>query len=51
MTSARDLSLLYKQFKYMYLKGLAMYFQKMVLFTMLWLTVSVVLGYEIQELC
>ena len=39
LTSARNLSLL-KQFTYIHLKGLVTYFQKMVLFIMLWLTVS-----------
>ena len=36
-----------KQFTYMHLKGLVTHFQKMVLFIMLWLTVSEILEFEI----
>ena len=33
----------------MQLEGLVMYFQKMVLFIMLWLTVFEILAFEIEE--
>ena len=49
-TSTRNLSLL-KQFKYMRLKGLATHFQKMLLLIMLWLTVSEILMFEVEEFC
>ena len=44
------LSLL-KQFTYINPKGLVLHFQKMVLFIMLWLIVSEILGFEIEEFC
>ena len=40
-----------KQFTYMHLKGLVTHFQKMSLFTMLWLNVLKILVFEIEELC
>ena len=40
-----------KQFTYMHLKRLVMCFQKMLLFTMLWLHVLKILVFEIEELC
>ena len=40
-----------KQFTYMHLKRLVMRFQKMLLFTMLWLHVLKILVFEIEELC
>ena len=49
LTSARNISLL-KQFTYIHLKGLVRQFQKMVLFTMLWLTVSGILGFDIKKI-
>ena len=48
LTSARNLSRL-KQLTYMYLKGLLTQFQKLVLFIMLWLTVSEVWVFEVEE--
>ena len=48
LTSARNLSWL-KQFTYMHLKGLVTHFQKLMLFIMLWLTVSVVWVFEVVE--
>ena len=42
---------LLKQFTYIQLKGLVKFFQKMVLFIMLYLTVSEILGFEVKELC
>ena len=48
LTSARNLSRL-KQFTYMHLKGLVTHFQKLVLFIMLWLTVSEVWVFEVEE--
>ena len=45
LTSARNLSWL-KQ--YMHLKGLVMHFQKLILFIMLWLTVSMVWVFEVE---
>ena len=48
LTSARNIGLL-KQFTYMHLKGLIMYFQKMVLFVMLWHTVLEISGFEVEE--
>ena len=50
LTSARNLCLL-KQFTYIHLKGLVTHFQKMVLFFMLWLTVSEILVFEVEEYC
>ena len=50
LNSARNLSTL-KQFTYMHLKVLVMHFQKIVLFIILWLDVSEILGFEIEELC
>ena len=38
-----------RQFAQMHLKGLAMHFQEMALFIMLWLTVSEILGFEAEE--
>ena len=46
----KSLSML-KQFTYMHLKRLVMRFQKMLLFTMLWLHVLKILVFEIEELC
>ena len=46
----RNLSLL-KQFTYMHMKGLVMHFQKMVLFIMLCLTNSEILGFEVEQFC
>ena len=40
-----------KQFTYMHLKRIVMLFQKMLLFTMLWLHVLKILVFEIEELC
>ena len=40
-----------KKFTYIHLKGLVMHFQKMVLFIMLWLTVSEIFGFEVKEFC
>ena len=48
LTSARNLSRL-KQFTYIHLKGLATHFQKLMLFIMLWLTVSVVWVFQVEE--
>ena len=48
LTSARNLSRL-KQFTYMHLKGLVTHFQKLVLFIMLWLTVSEVWVFEVED--
>ena len=48
--SKKSLSML-KQFTYMHLKRLVMRFQKMLLFTMLWLHVLKILVFEIEELC
>ena len=42
---------LLKQFTYMHLKGLVIHFQKMVLCKLLWLTVSEILGFEVEEFC
>ena len=50
LTSAKNLSLL-KQFTNMHLKGLVTHFQKMVLFIMLWRTVSEILGFEVEGFC
>ena len=50
LTSTRNLSLL-KQFAYKHMEGLVMHLQNMVLFIMLWLTVSEILGFEVEELC
>ena len=50
LTSARNLSLL-KQFTYIHLKGLLTHFQKMVLFLMLWRTLSEILVFEVKEFC
>ena len=50
LTSARNLSLL-KQFTYIHLKGLLTHFQKMVLFIMLWRTLSEILVFEVKEFC
>ena len=47
LTSARNLSQL-KQFTYMHLKSLVTNFQKLI-FIMLWLTVSVVFVFEVEE--
>ena len=47
LTSARNQSWL-KQFTYMHLKGLVMHFQKLMLFIMLWLTVSMVWVFEVE---
>ena len=47
LTSARNLSQL-KLFKFVYLKGLVSHFRKMVLFIMLWLTVSEILGFDVS---
>ena len=47
LTSARNLSQL-KLFKFVYLKGLVTHFRKMVLFIMLWLTVSEILGFDVS---
>ena len=47
LISARNLSIL-KQFTYMLLKGLVAHFQKMVLFIMLWFTVSEILGFDVN---
>ena len=47
LTLARNLSWL-KQFTYMPLKSLVMYFQKLMLFIMLWLTVSMVWVFEVE---
>ena len=33
------------------MEGLVMHLQNMVLFIMLWLTVSEILGFEVEELC
>ena len=49
LTSAKNLSIL-KQFTYMHLKDLVTHFQKMLLFTMLWLNVLKILVFEIEEL-
>ena len=38
------------QFTYMHLKSLVMHFKEMVLFIMLWVTVSDILGFEAKEL-
>ena len=46
----KNISML-KQFTYMHLKGLVTRFQKMLLFTMLWLNVLKILVFEIEELC
>ena len=40
-----------KQFTYMHLKGLVTWFQRMLLFLMLWLNVLKILVFEIEELC
>ena len=40
-----------KQFIYMHLKGLITHFQKIVLFIMLWFTVSEILGFEVDKFC
>ena len=48
LTSARNLSR-FKQFTYMHLKGLVTHFQKLMLFIMLWLTVSMVWVFEVEE--
>ena len=48
LTSARNLSWL-KQFTDMHLKGLVTHFQKLVLLIMLWLTVSEVWVFEVEE--
>ena len=48
LTSARNLGWL-KQFTYMHLKSLIMHFPKLVLFIMLWLTVSEVWVFEVEE--
>ena len=48
LTSARNLSRL-KQFTYIHLKGLVTHFQKLMLFIMLWLTVSVVWVFQVEE--
>ena len=49
LTSAENLSLL-KQFPYIHLKDLIMHFQKMVLFIMLWLTVSKIIRFWSQRI-
>ena len=48
LTSARHLSIL-NQFTYMHLKGLVIQFQKKVLFIMLLLTVSKILGFLLSQ--
>ena len=50
LTSAKK-SKYIKQFTYIHLKCLATCFQKMLLFTMLWLNVLKILVFEIEELC
>ena len=50
LTSAINLSVI-KPFTYMHLKGLVMDFQKLVLFVMLWPTVSEILGFAVEEFC
>ena len=50
LTSAKKSNML-KQFKYTHLKRLVMRFQKILLFTMLWLYVLKILVFEIEELC
>ena len=50
LATARNISLL-EQFTYMRLKGLVTYFQKMVLFIMLRLTVSEILKFKVEEFC
>ena len=50
LTSARNISLL-KQFTYMHQKDLVTHFQRMVLFIMLWLTASKILGFEVEKFC
>ena len=49
LTSARNLSLL-KEFTYMYPKGLNIYFQNMVLFIVLRLTILEIV-FEVKEFC
>ena len=48
LTSARNLSLL-KQFTYIHQKGLVTHFQNLMLFIMLWLTVSEILVFEVEK--
>ena len=42
---------LVKQFTYMHLKGLVTHFKVMLLLIMLWLTVSEILGLEVDKFC
>ena len=48
LTSARSISLL-KQFTYMLVEVLITHFQKLMLFLMLWLTVSQILVFKVEE--
>ena len=50
LTSARNLSLL-KQFTYIHLKRLVTHLQEMILFIRLWLPVSEILVFEVEEFC
>ena len=50
LISVRNISLI-KQFTYIHLKGLVTNFQKMVLFIILWFTVSEILGFKVEKFC